>query len=856
MLRYDKSTHPEAGAPYGTDLRAQQSLLEERIQRYPDHIPSWAEYFAWIDANGTNPGVKIDLAKILETFVLRCHEVEDPQVALIMPQATDVFQDKYNRTDRHTSSFFKAWAYALEYTQNVAEADRVFQTGFNSALNPAETKDLEVAYQAFQTRAAARQSGADTTRRAAPAANKGFTIFADDTPVAMAPPARAASVLHDNIPRQSSKTTIFRDAPDTAPAPSQSAPVSAPAQPVSKAKPTAAQLKNFAKERGQTRQTESGWLGYDPVPLYSGDDEMTFEELRARAWKPRAKPAPRAALQPTAVVMATRPAEPAAPAPVTFKTSRPHVAHEPASPEHVAPSVAPAARPMTFATAPPAPAPAAAPKVAVPVSMAPSRAASLPHSSPTITTKQALQDVFAMFGPSDELGIAAPVAPAPAPAAMAPPAKRTFFFDDENAPRAEPKAARVLDENDNDENAPPAPTRRGLTAMSGAAPMAVSGPTSRAALRMCPVETGPEDDVEDLQESAANMQQMTIQPVEDPRHQFEVYEDPTETVTTLPGGHLSNVSTFATFADGLSFAHSTPSAAKAGALMSAPESQIRPLGMRAPVSLSRGLATMQPHALSPILEASRETSGSSMASSAGHRADLSTNTTSIPTEDTNASTIFTAATSCPARAAMESQGHAVITMADILKFFAASGKFMDEPLIIYFSIEMLRAVETLHASGRGHGQLSAECFHLRQSGDGADELAECWDASGAGGWNTYGIQLCSHAPRKAGMQAMFDASQASPHAADYAAVLDVIHRLLQHAPMELTTVDGRQQLAHPLARYWQAALWTTVFNALLNINGTVPPVRREMEAFLMKNLTWRRLLRLALCRLENGLSDQ
>jgi len=43
-------------------------------------------------------------------------------------------------------------------------------------------------------------------------------------------------------------------------------------------------LKDFARERGHQRQTTDGFLGYDPSPLFSGAEEMCFEELRGKAW--------------------------------------------------------------------------------------------------------------------------------------------------------------------------------------------------------------------------------------------------------------------------------------------------------------------------------------------------------------------------------------------------------------------------------------------------------------------------------------------------------------------------------------------------------------------------------------------
>jgi hypothetical protein len=92
---------------------------------------------------------------------------------------------------------------------------------------------------------------------------------------------------------------------------------------------------------------------------------------------------------------------------------------------------------------------------------------------------------------------------------------------------------------------------------------------------------------------------------------------------------------------------------------------------------------------------------------------------------------------------------------------------------------------------------------------------------------------------------------------DYFVILDSIHRLLQHTPLETLNNDGKTCLAKPFARYWQTVMWNRVFEMLLEADGpAASAARKELEACLVKNMTWRRLVRLALCRLESALGFQ
>lgn len=82
-----------------------------------------------------------------------------------------------------------------------------------------------------------------------------------------------------------------------------------------------------------------------------------------------------------------------------------------------------------------------------------------------------------------------------------------------------------------------------------------------------------------------------------------------------------------------------------------------------------------------------------------------------------------------------------------------AGGVLDEAVVMFFAVEILRTVEGLHAVGVMHGDLKADNFLVRLSGlsssgmggmgtgGGMVELAAGYDADGGGGWGGQGVSL-------------------------------------------------------------------------------------------------------------------
>ncbi|MCJ1393976.1 hypothetical protein MMC18_006853 [Xylographa bjoerkii] len=233
---------------------------------------------------------------------------------------------------------------------------------------------------------------------------------------------------------------------------------------------------------------------------------------------------------------------------------------------------------------------------------------------------------------------------------------------------------------------------------------------------------------------------------------------------------------------------------------------------------------------------------------------------------------------------------------------------LDEPLALFFAVELLRTVEALHAHGLMHGDLKADnCLVRLPPLADADWSATYWP-SGAHGWASKGltlidfgrgIDLRAFAP---GVQFIADwktgktdcpamrAARPWTFQADYWGLAGVVHVLLfgrwiddvlDKPPGHASTAadegalprsDERQvgpaalprhRLREPLRRYWATELWGPFFDTLLNpgqyvraeegarlpIGGRVREVREGMERWLVEHGE-KRGLRAGLRRLE------
>ncbi|GAA5997609.1 uncharacterized protein JCM10292_000967 [Rhodotorula paludigena] len=200
---------------------------------------------------------------------------------------------------------------------------------------------------------------------------------------------------------------------------------------------------------------------------------------------------------------------------------------------------------------------------------------------------------------------------------------------------------------------------------------------------------------------------------------------------------------------------------------------------------------------------------------------------------------------------------------------------VDELLAMFFVVELLRALEGFHSAGFVHGDLKIDncLLRLEDVPGGARAWAATYDPSGANGWSSKGLKLIDFG-RTVDLSAFpagqtFSSNQETDQfdcaemregrpwtfEPDYFGAASIAHTLLfgryietKQVPVVEGDADGAQKwvLAQTFKRYYQADLWTRLFDLLLNphtvhADGSLPitdelgSVRREMEGFLCTN---------------------
>ncbi|KAI0303769.1 hypothetical protein B0F90DRAFT_1924710 [Multifurca ochricompacta] len=208
------------------------------------------------------------------------------------------------------------------------------------------------------------------------------------------------------------------------------------------------------------------------------------------------------------------------------------------------------------------------------------------------------------------------------------------------------------------------------------------------------------------------------------------------------------------------------------------------------------------------------------------------------------------------------------------------GACLDELLVTFFTVELLRLLEGLHSKGIIHGDLKIDnCLvRLEDVPGGASAWAAQYDPAGAGGWRNKGIKLIDFGraidtpmfPRGQTFIAEWatDArdcvemreGQPWTYQADYFGLAGIVYCMLYGKYIEASSIvrvkpqqigeqqhnEPRYKLTTPFKRYWQTDLWTRLFDVLLNPslvhpNSALPVseililLRAEMEAWLQAN---------------------
>lgn len=215
------------------------------------------------------------------------------------------------------------------------------------------------------------------------------------------------------------------------------------------------------------------------------------------------------------------------------------------------------------------------------------------------------------------------------------------------------------------------------------------------------------------------------------------------------------------------------------------------------------------------------------------------------------------------------------TLLDVVNFFRAEpSAVMDEQLAMFFTIELLRTVESLHSKSVLHGDLKADNCLLRLDALPDDEsLTSQWKADGSGGWSSRGVVLIDFgrgidmrafvpevefvADWKTSAQDCAEMREGRPWTwqIDYHGLAGTIHTLLFGKYIETMRCDQgglgksgrRYKIRESLKRYWQTDLWSDCFEVLLNPGaaavaggeeGGKMPVLKSLKSIRERMETW------------------
>jgi checkpoint serine/threonine-protein kinase len=229
----------------------------------------------------------------------------------------------------------------------------------------------------------------------------------------------------------------------------------------------------------------------------------------------------------------------------------------------------------------------------------------------------------------------------------------------------------------------------------------------------------------------------------------------------------------------------------------------------------------------------------------------------------------------------------------------SGGGTMDEQLAMFFTIELFRTVEALHAKGLIHGDLKADNVLVRLNNltSESSTWSPQYARDGTDGWCEKGISLIDFGRGidvkcfKPDVQFIADWKTSEADCAemremrpwtyqvDYHGLAGTVHSLLFGKYLETIAERGASlgagatktyRIRESLKRYWQTELWAEVFGLLLNplahlegeegkklpvLNG-MKALREKMEVWLEGNCEKGVGLKASLRKLEGAIRDR
>lgn len=214
---------------------------------------------------------------------------------------------------------------------------------------------------------------------------------------------------------------------------------------------------------------------------------------------------------------------------------------------------------------------------------------------------------------------------------------------------------------------------------------------------------------------------------------------------------------------------------------------------------------------------------------------------------------------------------------DVVNASKKSNTAMDELVVFFFTVELLKVMESIHKVGIIHGDIKADNCLLRL--EPTPEWSSKYEPSGAEGWSKKGIKLIDFgraidvtlfppdmkfvADWKTDDQDCIEMREGRPWKwqADYYGIAGVIYCMLHNEYMQIIPVrveddsysfgavsisTKRYKPLQSFKRYWQGELWRRLFHMLLNptlvrSDGQLPiieelgEIRSEFEEYLVMN---------------------
>ncbi|KAI5965988.1 BUB1 [Candida theae] len=196
---------------------------------------------------------------------------------------------------------------------------------------------------------------------------------------------------------------------------------------------------------------------------------------------------------------------------------------------------------------------------------------------------------------------------------------------------------------------------------------------------------------------------------------------------------------------------------------------------------------------------------------------------------------------------------------NVIDLFKVKGKQLAECLVMFFSIRLLEAVETLHGMDIVHGSISPKNCMVNFVSCEDRNLSACFDRDGKYGWDRKRLTLIDFSASIdltefhqgtyfSSCNSCLDSGFVNwtngrgwTFEVDYFGLAKTIHALLFGESLGITRCDDKVQIRQSLSRFWQPRIWQEVFEVLLNPEGKLGShdsvrqlrkIRGKLEAWL------------------------